>query len=278
MAKKTLSDLKKCPIDFLYLWATDEFIALLGSKARIIREKKYYQYHMLWNVMADNEKFKNAEDGQKYYQEWANELAKAMKDTYGLTPAEILHKLAMGEDVFGKDWEQGVYGVGAVDKTSFTQNPNVTVDPATGMILDGGSVISAQWPIYDSAGNITGYSYSDGENQYQSTMALNGSFKAYTYSDASGVQKANGNAFNASSATFWQNANNYMPIINSVLSWLDSIVKNFAPNNTILTPQNTTPVQTEWIETESDNTGLYIAGGIAVAAALALGLSKKKKK
>jgi hypothetical protein len=60
-----------------------------------------------------------------------------------------------------------------------------------------------------------------------------------------------------------------MPIINSVLSWVSTIVNSYFPQRQVLQPSNTVPVQTEWVDAEKDNTGLLI-GGIAVAGALLL--------
>lgn len=268
MAKKTLSDIKKCPIDYLYLWASDEFISKLGSKARIIKHKKYNQYQSLWKTVVMNNESASADELQELYKQWTSEIASAIKDTYGYTPGEILVRLAMGQEVVGKDFKKGVYGVGNTPTTSFVQNSNYEVNPTTGQIMAGGGEIGNPTPVYDANGNIGGYSYQVGNLQFQSTYQ-DGQFVALSYSNPDGVQDANGGAFNASNASFWQNANNYMPIINSVLSWLTSVVNSFFPNRTVLTPENTVPVQTEWVEQE-DNTGLWIAGGFAVVGALLL--------
>lgn len=281
MAKKTLSDLKKCPIDFLYLWASEDFISALGSKAKIIRQKKYNQQQMLWKTMAENEKYKTSSKGQVYYQQWAEAIGQAIEDTYGITPVEILRKLAMGETVVGKDFSKGVYGVGETPSTAFVQNSNYQVNSQTGQIMagDGGSMkdVLHQNPIYGSDGQVTGYSCVIGGVQYQSTYD-NGQYVSFSYSNADGVQTAKGGKFDSAKGTFWQNANNYMPIINSVLSWLTSIVNTYFPSNTILTSQNTAPSQTEWVETEKDgNGGTWLAGGLLVAGAAALFLGKDKK-
>ena len=280
MAKKTLASLKKCPIDFLYLWASDSFISQLGSKANIIKQKKYYQYQTLWKVMAENEKFSSTDEGQEIYNRWVKELGEAIKEVYGITPAEILRKLALGEEVAGKNFKKGVYGVGGSTNTSFVQNSNYQVNPTTGQIMagDGGSMkdLLHQTPIYGQDGKVSGYSYSVGGTQYQSTYN-NGQFVALSYSTESGVQNASGGAFDASKGSFWQNANNYMPMINSVLSGLTSIVNTYFPGNTVLTQQNTVPSQTEWVDTGSDNSGLWVVGGLAAVGVALLGFGKRGK-
>lgn len=268
MAKKTLSDIKKCPIDYLYLWASDEFISKLGSKARIIKQKKYNQYQSLWKTVVMNNESASADELQELYQQWTSEIASAIKDTYGYTPGEILVRLAMGQEVVGKNFKKGVYGVGNTPTTSFVQNSSVQVNPLTGVVMQNGLPMQNQTAVYGHDGSVIGYSTQVGGEQYQSYF-VGGQYNALSFSNSDGVQYANGGAFNASNASFWQNANNYMPIINSVLSWLTSIVNSFFPNRTVLTSENTVPVQTEWVEPE-DNTGLWIAGGFAVVGALLL--------
>lgn len=278
MAKKTLQSILECPTDFLYLWASDGFIAQLGSKSKIIKQKKYYQYQSLWKVMVENTNSNNQTELQEVYKSWTDKIAAAIKDIYGMTPAQILEKLAMGQEVAGKNFKKGVYGVGNTPTTSFVQNSNYEVNPTTGQIMAGGGEIGNPTPVYDANGNVGGYSYQVGNMQFQSAYQ-DGQFVALSYSNADGVQDANGNSFKASNASFWQNANNYMPIVNAVLSWVTTIVNSYFPNRTVLTPENTVPVQTEWVEPES-NTGGLIAGGAALvgAALLAMGKRKNKKK
>lgn len=275
MAKKTLSSIKQCPIDFLYLWASDEFIANLGSRARIIKEKKYNQYQTLWKTMVDNVGSASTEKYQETYNQWTKEIAAAIQDVYGLTPAQILHKLAMGEIVLGKDWNSGVYGDEKVQIT-FNQNASVSVDPASGKIMQNGKVLSNQTAIYGQDGGVTGYSAVVGNSQYQSSLSNMGQYGAFAYSNSDGtIQSATGENFSASKGSFWQNANNYMPIVENILNWLMSLVDDLVPNRTVLTPQNTVPQQTEWVQ-ESDNT-LLIAGGLTAAGLLLVSMDNPKK-
>lgn len=281
--KKTLTDIKKFPIDFLYLWAGDNFISQLGNKASIIAEKKYNQYQTLWRIMVDNEDAGSAEANQEVFTRWTNEIATAIREVYGRTPAEILIDLASGKTVAGKDFSSGIFGIGETPTRSFVQNSNYTVDPATGQIMagDGATIKDKQTPIYGENGDVIGYSYTVGGKQYQSVKA-NNEYVAYTYSDASGVQKANGGSFSASQGTFWQNAENYMPMINNVLDWVMSLVNQLLPSDrVVLTSENTTPKQTEWMyEEKQSNGGIWIA--IAAAGAALFGGSlfttKKNKK
>lgn len=278
MAKKTLESLKQCPIDFLYLWASDGFISELGSKAKIIKQKKYNQQQTLWKAMTDNEKFSNSAEGEAIYLRWANEIGEAIKDTYGITPQEILRKLALGQTVFGKNWKSGVYGVGSTEQvTTFSNTTDYAIDPVDGYIITtDGDEVCRQTTIWDEDGNPSGYSLLVGTTQYQSYKDENGVWQAYSYSDEGGVYDAKGNKLDSSKSSFWQNSNNYMPIVNSILNWIQSIVSAYYPNNYLLTSSNTVPAQTEWIE--EDNTGLWIAGGLALGGLGLLAFGKKGKK
>lgn len=274
MAKKTLANVLQCPIDFIYLWASDGFIAQLGSKARIIKEKKYNQYQTLWKIMVDNVKSNNSSDLQDAYIDWTNQIADAIKNTYGMTPAVILQKLAMGEDVLGKNWKQGVYGIGEVQST-FSQNNAVTVDGSTGKIMVNGVAADGQVPIYGANGVVTGYSYYDKTSnaQFQSGVNTNGQYGAACYSNESGVQSANGGTFDQSTGSFWSNAANYIPLIQRVIEWLVSLFGS--GERVVLTRQNTVPEQTEWVEENNGNGGL-IAGGLALAGLALITMEKPK--
>lgn len=276
MAKKTLQSILECPTDFLYLWASDGFIAQLGNKAKIIKQKKYHQYQSLWKTMVENTSSNNQAELQEVYKSWTDKIASAIKDIYGMSPATILEKLAMGENVLGKNWSKGIYGIGEVP-TSFSQDQTVSVDAISGKILKNGVVVENQIAIYGADGIVAGYSVLIGDSQYQSALS-NGAYGAACYSNSNGtIQDANGQLLDQSKVGFWQNANNYMPIINKVLEWVSSIVNSFFPNRTVLTPENTVPVQTEWVEPES-NAGVLIAGGAAVVGLALLTMNQGNKK
>ena len=277
MAKKTLTTILQCPTDFLYLWASDEFIAQLGSKAKIIREKRYNQYQSLWKTMVENTTAKDSNELQEIYTSWTNQIAAAIKNVYGMTPAEILHRLAMGEEVLGKDWSKGVYGIGSNTQLTFDQTVGVGVDYATGKITYQDSELPNQTPIYGQDGSVTGYSVVYNGNQYQSNGTV-GAYSAYSYSDANGViQNPDGSNFSATKAGFWQNTNNYTPILERLLAWLESLFDSLLNGRTVLKKENTAPKQTEWVSEESDGGGL-LAGGLALGAFAFMSMERPKGK
>ena len=285
MAKKTLESILQCPTDFLYLWASDDFISQLGDKASIIRIKKNNQYQMLWNTMVENVSASNRDEQIEAYNEWVKRIAEEIQNIYGITPAAILHQLAMGKDVLGKNWDKGVYGISGKVTTTFIQNKSVTVDSKTGKILVDGKEAAGQTPIYGEGNGkeatVTGYSYYDeaGNVQFQSGKASNGEYGAVCYTNSNGTQKATGGNFDPSTGSFWQNANNYMPIVTDLINWLKSVVDSLlGGNRVVLQPSNTVPEQTEWVETESNSKGLWIAGAAAAVGLVLFAGGKKRKK
>lgn len=276
MAKRTLNSILQCPIDFLYLWASDEFISQLGSKAKIVRTKKYNQYQTLWKTMVENVSASNRVEYEETYKQWLKQIQNAIEATYGVSPETILEKLAIGEEVLGKNWKQGIYGIGEV-RSTFAQNSSVTVDATTGMISVSGVVADGQVPIIGNDGAITGYSYYDrnANRQYQSGVNAAGQYGAVCYSSPDGVESATGGNFDPTQGSFWQNANNYMPLVNKIIEWIMSLVGSFTGNRVVLTQENTVPEQTEWVESESNNGGL-IAGGLALAGIALITMDKPK--
>lgn len=278
--KKTLADIKKCPIDFLYLWAGDEFISQLGNKASIIAEKKYNQYQTLWRIMVDVADQGSESANLNEFKRWTNEIASAIYDIYNRTPAEILIDLASGKTVAGKNFNNGVFGIGEAASTSFVQNSNYQVNPETGQIIagSGGDLRTElhQTPIYGESGDVTGYSYTAGNTQYQSHYQ-NGQYVALSYSDVNGVQKANGGSYDSTEASFWQNAENYVPMINSIVEWVLRLISQLLPGQrTVLTSENTVPKQSEWVYEESNASGALLA--MVAAGALIFGTSDNKKR
>lgn len=276
MAKKTLQTILQCPTDFLYLWASDGFISQLGNKSKIVKEKKYNQYQTLWKTMVENTNAKSQEELQEVYKSWTDKIASAIKDIYGLTPAQILEKLAMGEEVLGKNWDKGVYGIGASMQLTFDQTAGMGVDYATGKITYQGVELKNQTPIYGADG-ISGYYVIFGNNVYQS-YGSEGAYSAYSYCDSNGnSQTPSGKPLYGSNNSFWQNSANYMPIIERLLDWIMSFFGGSLQGRTVLTQQNTAPKQTEWVSEESDGGGL-LAGGLVLGALAFMSMDKPKNK
>ena len=92
------------------------------------------------------------------------------------------------------------------------------------------------------------------------------------------MQKANGGSYDATEASFWQNAENYVPMINSIVEWVLSLISQLLPGNrTVLTTENTVPKQSEWVYEEKSNAGGALLA-LAATGALIFGTNGKKNK
>lgn len=266
------------PEDYLYMFASESFLAKMDAKSRkIITAKAYYQKKIIVNAVTN-----------AHYDEARAELRQALIDLYGKTPAQILTDLAAGKTVAGKNWAEGVYGVqgvGAVVNT-FASNVAVTVDPQTGMISQGGKVVSTDATAIvgnsKATGNVIGYYYRD-ENGNCYTSQYNKvtkRFSAGTVSDKDGnVRLADGSlTTNAAMNSIWTS------IISGVEQFTNWILQRLEvkENEQLLTPQIALPDATDGFVQEEDENGwikpVLIAGGVAVAAAAAVAVAPSIKK
>lgn len=274
MAQKvTIAHLLETPADYLYIFAETEFLARLSARRRaVISSKKAIQRKYVNTVAVDNGSTLSAVKRQLYDR---------LKEVYGMTPAQMLVKLAMGENVAGKDWDEGVYGVGAVKTTAFVQDASVTVDNATGKLLHDGVEIAGQIPVYKSRKGksyISGWSATLDGKQYSSAIDE----KAYrkgdtfyyssTYGTGDTVQWADGSAYDpAAGGSVWENILSFMPMLGKFLTWIASLF-----GIQTMTATEVAPAQVEFL----DDTGPSLAsvGLLAVAALAVVSVSPDKKK
>lgn len=278
MASVTKNDLLKNPIDFLYIFTNNTFIALVrkymgATQANTIAQKAANQRHYLRRVYG----------GKTEMEESAyTDFSDAIYSQYGMTPVTILKKLLAGETVAGKNWVEGVYGVGANNLDGFTQNSSVKVNSSDGTISIGGNSVGVEpTTTYGNFGQTKGVatnrSYTIDGVQY-STRYDRRSKKWYadTYSTGDIMQYADGSTYTPSSASsVWQNIQTALPAIQKFLEWIASWF-----NFTLIKPQNTVPAQTEFIDrrgNQVDWTTLGIVGVTIFGGALILGDKKKKK-
>lgn len=279
MAKVPFSDLLKTPSDYLYIFADDDYLKRLSARRRaVIASKKVIQIKFVNTVAVDN--------GLSLPQA-AAKISDAIVDTYGLTPGKILIKLALGENVAGKNWSAGVYGVGATKSNTFVQNSSISVDGLTGKILNGGVEVPNQTPVYDTYKGktyITGYSATVNDVAYSSLIDKaaykkgNTIYYSNTVGTTSGIQYANGTTFNtADGSSIWDNILAEFPLFGKFIQWIISLFKI-----DVINPVDAAPAQMEYLDTEPD----YASIGILAAAAIAVlffstnmdGSKKKSKK
>lgn len=241
---------RKAPQDFIYLWANDNFLKNLSGKTRAIVAQKRECQKKLLNTLAVDDKTLKANGNQVY--QAMDIIEEMIYNMYGISPSKILFKLANGENVAGKNWQEGIFGVGATPNFS---NNLVGVSPTTGKITYQSAdwEIENQTPIYTlGKGNkpyISGYSAQVGGKQYQSVLSGNNTFSPYLESDGDGNIKNVASAITdmqtngANSGNIWCLVLSLIPLVLNLISWFMSISKK-----EFLNYSNTAPSQTEWIE------------------------------
>ena len=268
----TVDEARKNPSMFMYVFATDEYLSAISSKyAKIIRGKRANQEKLL-KVSADE----YLGDWQKWTQ-YKDAIKQGFQDIYGMTPLEALVKLALGEEVAGKNWNEGVYGVGALYPDTFANvtinGQAVTVNKTTGHIYAGTTDITDTQDglVYGTIGKNTmlvqvfskqveGYVfmaqyYKAGKKYYAKTYSTeNGSFNARNGSEISATE----------AATVWENvklgAFDFLEWLKSLLALIGINIPT--TNVSTLNEDNTLPNQ------QAD--GYVQESGMSEAAAIAL--------
>lgn len=274
----SIEQAKKAPAAFLYVWASDEFLAAIPAKhARVIRGKKANQQKLL---------LISADDYKTTYKAYTDAIYAEFKALYGMTPFEALLVLAQGGTVAGKNWEKGIYGIGKVMVQTFYSADGVTVDAETGDIkLNGTAVTNNSKTVYANVkGQATAYQKfytdADGKTYMAQYDKKTGKYYAATVSDK------DGNMFNAATGKVVSAADggdlwgNIVLIAEKFLNWLLSIFGKSTTTTEVLSEENTLPSQTE--DGFVTGEGAMEAGGIllllaAGGAIIAGSLGKKKK-
>lgn len=276
MIELTIQAACQNPQNFMYIWASDAFLKAIPKQyANVIRTKKANQEKLLRL---------SAEKYGKTYDEYTQAIRQAFIDNFTMTPIQALIVLAQGGQVAGKNWKEGVYGIGALNVAYFSGHPEITVRPEDGHILNNGAdvtetektvytTIKKQAVAYQLFATIDGVIYM---SQYNKTAKK---YYAQSYSTAEKSYSARtGNEINASdSADIWG------AILSSLETFVNWLISLFAGSTTrqTLNASNTLPDQkADGFVTESGlgDTGtlllLLAAGGVILSG----GLKTKKTK
>lgn len=265
--------LKKCPIDFIYVFTDDNFLSLVAKyisakSANTIQAKRENQRKYLANLYNGYAKI-NYE-----------EVSGLIEDQYGYTPEQILSKLLKGETVAGKNWKEGVYGVGKVRQDGFKQNDQLVVNKATGEISNRTGSTYTGIATYDNKGNILGYNYQiDGKCYTSIYDKSTGEYYANTFGDGDLMQYADGTTYTPSSASnIWEAVNTSISLLTKFIEWIASLIQGFKPIST----KNTIPQQSELLTPATQSSPTLSSVGIVAAALfggyLLLGNGSKKKR
>lgn len=280
IAKPTKEWLKKSPIDFIYVFATDDFISLVreyigSTAANTIYEKKLRQNKFLANFYGGYKKINY------------DEVRSLIVDQYGKNPGTILSLLLQGETVAGKNWKEGVYGVGAIRQDGFDSSPELMVDTETGTISNKNGTTYQGVATYDKKGNITGYTYQiDGGSYTTQYDKSSGKYYANTYGTADNMYYANNTPYTpATASSVWENISTAMPLIENFLNWIASLASSLNLNFSGLTTAKTVPQQKELstvaaAKSSEDSTlnTVLIAGAALVGGMLIFGDRHDRKR
>lgn len=249
-----LDQVLKCPVDFIYLFASDKFIASLSGAYRTTVYKK--------NVLQRQYINRSAREAGENYQDWLNKISQEIVNTYGMKPSEILNRLASGQNVAGKNWSAGVYGVGATNYEGFSQNTAITVDKGTGKLMQAGKEIQGQTAVYSGSGKVVGYTATVDGAQFQSKRS-GSNYYAGMYSTTDGAFNADGSQYQAiNSESIYQSMQSWLPMIQQFMQWLISLF-----NISVAQPTQVVASQSDWIKTKNDSdTLLYFVAGAAIVA------------
>ena len=288
----TLQQAREQSANFLYIFATNKYLSYIKSKyAKVIKVKRANEIKLL-TISA--EKYLGSIER---YEDYKNAVKEGFIETYGIDPGDALVKLALGETVAGKNWEKGVYGIGAIHPTTFkgvtVNGQEVTVDKKTGHIFVGSTDITDTQDglIYGKVGKQDGVLYQvcskvvDGKSFMAQYYSVGKTYYAKSYSTEAGLFSANTGATisNTEAGTVWENIKlgtvDFMEWLKTLLSYLGI---NISTDTTeTINAENTLPNQTaDGYVTEAGwgEMGTILLATAAGGLLLAGGLGKKGKK
>lgn len=283
LGKLTIEQAKANSADFMYIFADEnKFLRFINQKyANVIRGKKANQTKLL---------MLSAKEYGKTYEDYTTAVREGFIETWGVTPAEALVTLAQGGSIAGKNWKEGVYGIGALTNTFEVEyeGNKVLVDAKTGHLFwNNQDITDTSKTVYKSiGGKSTPYQLFGSiktlgtaspvfMSQYNKTMKK---YYAQSFTDNGTMYSAKAKEITAS-----DNADIWGAIalgFENFINWLVSLFTGTDLNKTSISAENTLPNQ------QADGfvyqSGMGEAGGIllllaAGGALMAGGLGKKKK-
>ena len=272
----TKDDVKKLPMNFIYVFADDAYISLVAqyvsaSGANTMRQKRENQKKWLVNLY----------NGRDHYQDALDDITSACDDIYGKSPKEILQALINGETVAGRNYYAGVFGVGNTGVNTFgSDSEEIYVDSNTGKIFKDGEYLDCT-PLYanDKKGNtyISGYACQYEGKSYTSIRNSSGKYYAGTYGTSDAMYTADGKEYTPKTGTFWQTLETAIPQIQKFIEWILSILGLKG-----ITRQNSVPSQAEYVDpsirTTNSKASFGLLGALLLGGLLLTDKSTKKKR
>jgi len=270
--------LKGAATNLIYAWISEVNLKYCGTAKAIaiITKKRAYQLEFMRNI---------ANQAGGNYDEVRNYVEQCIIDIYGMKPSEVVYRLAQGQTVRGKNWSEGVFGIGANPKLTFPDSSGYKVSSDTGEIMDAsGKVIgSADSAMYDDNGTLYGYCVPKDGAWYASRYNANTNlYEAYEQTSKDGVitQVSTGQTYTdpgiaATENTIWENAGLLAPFLNQLLK---AILALFNIKTVTTDDIRISQVKDEWVAPEQGKTStasLPLLGGIALLGII--GMSKTRQ-
>ena len=290
----TLDQARKNSATFLYIFASDKYLSYIEKKyATVIKGKRANQRKLL-TLSAQAYINSDATYGGKEYKQYVDAVRAGFVETYGMEPEDALVKLALGEEVAGKNWAEGVYGTEGIGKSATFYGTNVTVDPSNGHIFkDGTDYTDTTKTVYkEIKKQAIPYQLfaTIGETTYMSQY--NKTYKKYyaqSYSNANGSFNAsNGKAQGSTdAATLWENVQlktwDFLSFVKEILAFFGFSVdfgSSGGGNKETINTENTLANQQAdgYVQPAGISDGVAAALLVAVAAGtLFVGRKKNRK-
>ena len=283
MRELTKQEACTSPASFMYIFATDEFLSYIEPKyANIIKGKRANQVKIL---MLSADKYLG---DKKKWTEYGEAIRSAFIEMYGMQPIEALSVLAQGGSVAGKNWSEGVYGIGATANIDFGKSVNgasVYCNSKDGHIYAGtlditdesktvyktikGQAIPYQLFSRETEGMTFMTQYNRTRKQYdaQSYSTSDGEFSARTGAALTGINGGD----------IWGTIIMYLE---RFAEWLISIFVKEEDQKQPITAANTLPSQTGdgFVQQAGMSIGAKIALALAAGGALLYSTTESGKK
>lgn len=284
MKELTIQQARTAPASFMYIFATDEFLSYIEPKyANIIRGKRGNQVKIL---MLSADKYLGSIDK---WTEYGEAIRSAFIEMYGMQPIEALSILAQGGSVAGKNWKEGIYGIGATANIDFGKSVNgasVYCNSQDGHIYAGTTDITDESKtVYETIkGQVIPYQLFSKEvegmkfmTQYNKTRKQ---YDAQSYSTSDGEFSARTGAAltGINGGDIWGTIVMYFE---KFVEWLISLFVKNEDQKEQISAANTLPSQSAdgFVTKEAGmSTGAKIALALAAGGALLYGTTPSGKK
>ena len=270
----TIDQAKEQPANFMYIFASDEFLNAISPKYKNVIVGKAANQRKL--LMLSAKKYLGDEN---LWVKYSDAIRQGFMNIYGITPAEALVDLALGKTVAGKNWKEGVFGVGALKITKF-KGTDISVNKSNGYMVRDGKLLPVYDTVYNDSGAYQQFYYDEASGKTYMSQKIDGKWYAASYSDKDGQTfSASGIGLSsADQASIWE------AVIMNIGKFLEWLISLFSGGKTeMINEENTLPNQkTDGFVYQSGlgEAGavmLLLAAGGALMASGALGGKRKSK-